>query len=110
MLSFFEDIQKTFDVMFFIPHEEDEGKIRILTNKYKDPGEPIGGNSIGPEYHIMLFKEGEEENLDVFDAILGDPREYVSQLIPQDWYGIIARKTTTSKKFVDDTIAKFKEL
>jgi hypothetical protein len=110
MLSFFEDIQKTFDVMFFIPHEDDEDKVRILTKHYKDPGEPVGGNQMGNEYHIMLFREGEEENVDVFDAILCDPREYVSQLIPQDWYGIIARKTTTSKTFVEDTIARFKEL
>jgi hypothetical protein len=110
MLSFFENIQQNFDVMFFIPHEEDEDKVRILTNKYKDPGEPVGGSPLGVEYHIMLFKDGEEENIDLFDGILCDPREYVSQLIPQDWYGIIARKTTTSKTFVDDTIAKFKEL
>jgi hypothetical protein len=110
MLSFFEDIEKTFDVMFFIPHDEKEDTVRILTKNYKDPGEPIGGNQMGSEYHIMLFREGEEDNIDLFDGILCDPREYVSQLIPQDWYGIIARKTTTSKIFVEDTIAKFKEL
>jgi len=34
----------------------------------------------------------------------------MSTLIPDDWYGIICRKTTTSKEFVEDTFDKIKAL
>ena len=37
-------------------------------------------------------------DLDKFEGILVEPREYVSRMIKEDWYGYICRKTTTSEK------------
>jgi hypothetical protein len=108
MLEYLEDIDK-FDVLFFLPHSGNED-IHVQSNVYKDPGKPIGGSSVGPEWHVILFKDGKEEEIDSFDAILLDPREYISGLIPQDWYGIVARKTTTSKIFIEGVVAKIKSL
>ena len=86
------------------------GAIQISTNTYKNPGEPLENNNMGFSWHVILFKEGEEgiENLDHFDAILSEPREYISNLITQDWYGVIAKKTTTSHAFLNDVLAKFR--
>jgi hypothetical protein len=112
MLGYLEDIEG-FDALFFLP-QEDEDEIRIVANKYKNPGEVVEGNAIGPWWHILLFKCNEEtgavENLDTFDAIFSDPREYISTLIPCGFYGVVAKKTTTSNIFLEDAIAKFKEL
>jgi len=112
MLGYLEDIEG-FDALFFLP-QEDEDEIRIVANKYKNPGEVLEGNAIGPWWHILLFKCNEEtgavENLDTFDAIFSDPREYISTLIPCGFYGVVAKKTTTSNIFLEDAIAKFKEL
>lgn len=109
MLKFFEEIENNFDVLFFIPHEESDSKIKIISKTYIDPGKPVGGSSMGQEWHIVLFKEGEEEQVDKFDAILSDPKEYISSLIPQNWYGLVAKKTTTSNIFVDDVIDNIKK-
>jgi len=110
MLNFLEEF-KDYDTIFFIPTDK-EDSVQVVANKYKDPGEPLGGNSMGHEWHVILFKDGEEgiENLDHFDAILVDPREYISGLIPQDWYGVVAKKTTTSHNFLEDALAKFRDM
>jgi len=105
MLEYLKDVAKTdYDTVFFVPGPK-EDSIEIEGSQYKDRGVKIGGNDIGDEFHIILFKEtedGEICHLDKFDAILGEPMEYISRLIPQNWYGIVARKTTTSGKFVDN--------
>ena len=113
MLGYLKEVSGEFDALFFLPMEE-EDSINIITNKYKNPGEPIEGNNIGSWWHILLFKCNEDsgyvEELDTFDAIFADPREYISGLIPQGWYGLIAKKTTTSHNFLDDAIDKFKSM
>jgi hypothetical protein len=111
MLEAFKEIGN-YDVLFFLPGPEDD-MLRIESCLYKNPGEQIGGSELGPEYTVVLFKCDDDEgtyNHDNFDAILADPRIYISGLIPQDWYGVVARKTTTSESFVKDIIAKFKEV
>jgi hypothetical protein len=45
-----------------------------------------------------------------FEAILLEPLEYISNMIKSDWYGIVARKTTTSQKFVDTIFDKLIEV
>ena len=111
MLESLKDIVD-YDVLFFIPTQEKD-VMKVESCLYKNPGEQIGGSEIGPEYTVVLFKFDEENGTydhDSFDAILADPRIYISGLIPQDWYGLVARKTTTSKSFVDDIIAKIKDI
>lgn len=100
---------KEFDVLFFVPQDEDNLKIELC--EYTNPGQDVGGNHMGKEYHIALFKFNEEGTYDhdLFDAILSDPKTYVSSLIPQNWYGFVARKTTTSKEFVLETLDMIKK-
>lgn len=115
MLDFLKQIKDNpdYDVIFFTPGEEDS-QIEVSTRKYKQPGMVIDRGLAGDSFHIILFKENdnEEENavikhLDLFEAVLIEPLEYISELIPSDWYGVIARKTTTSKEFVDDLMTQF---
>lgn len=111
MLSYLEDI-KDYDILWFMPAEKNENSIRIASNQYKNPGELTGGNHMGLFWHIVLFQNKNDavEKLDHFEAILTDPREYISNLIPQGWYGFVAKKTTTSNEFVSDVLAKLKEI
>lgn len=102
MLEVFSDIKKEdFDCLTFFP-DYDEQALKIEGQRYKNFGEKVGGSVLGDEWHIVLFKEDEEcfSDLDTFDAILSEPLEYISQLIPQGWYGLVARKTTTSTVFI----------
>jgi len=91
-----------FDTLFILPGPK-EDSLHIEASTYKEFGEKVDGSSMGDAYHIILFKEdtdGELVNVDRFDAIFVDPLEYMSDLIEQKWFGIIAKKTTTSENFI----------
>lgn len=111
MLEYLKDIEE-YDALFFMPHPEVD--IHIQSNRYKNPGTPIDVGSVGPTWHVLLFKCNEEtdtvENLDAFDAVLSDPREYISTLIPEGWFGIVAKKTTTSNSFISEALDKIKSM
>jgi hypothetical protein len=113
MLDFLKEIKDDkFDAFFFIPGPE-EDTVRVEGAKYKDPGENIGGNKMGDMYHIMLFREDDQGNPtepDLFEAILTEPLEYVSRMITCDFYGLVAKKTTTSDEFIQNTFDKLKEV
>lgn len=111
MLSYLKE-QNDFDVLFFTPNE-DQNKVSIQFNKYKNPGILIDNSEIGPSWHIILFRTDEDINvkdMDQFEAIFSDPREYVSGLIDSDWYGVVAKKTTTSHQFMEEILDKFKKM
>lgn len=106
MLECFNDIKDVdFDCLTFFPDYEKDA-LTIQGQQYKNPGEKVGGSAMGDEWHIILFREDEEKftDLDNFDAILSSPLEYVSNLITQGWYGIIAKKTTTSQEFLKKSL------
>jgi len=103
-----------FDIFHFLPGEK-KNQVFIQGSKFKEIGEKVDGSSLGDCYHILLFRIGENENgeickLEKNEAILISPLEYMSMLIPQEFYGIICKKTTSSDKFVTkvfDLLQKF---
>jgi hypothetical protein len=108
MLDFLKELKdEEFDAYFFLPGDT-TGQIQIEGALYKEPGVSVGGNSLGKEYHVILFKENDAGIYDVdrFDAVFTEPLEYMSSLIPENWYGMMARKTTTSNNFVQKVFDK----
>jgi hypothetical protein len=115
MLDFLQPLKKDkFDFITFLSGDE-EGKVNIMGSEYANPGESIGGNTLGNLYHIVLFRDSQEnseeyDDVDNFESILTCPLEYISGLIPSGFYGIVARKTTTSDKLMDKLLAMMKKL
>ena len=107
MLDYLRELStKPFDFVTFTSGNNGED-LAITGNAYAEPGEPVGGSAMGKAYHVILFKENDPKkpihDVDTFDAILVDPLEYMSGLLPQEWYGIIARQTSTSNNFIQKT-------
>ena len=114
MLSVFQKI-KDFDTIFFVPNPEsdNDNEVQIEVANYKEVGEKIGGSELGDLYDIIVFRLDEECNvtdLDKFEGILIEPREYVSRMIKEDWYGMVTRKTTTSNVMSDRVFDNWKEM
>jgi hypothetical protein len=113
MLEFLRSISKEpYDTITFISGDKKDS-LEVMANCYKDGGTKIGGSELGDNFDIILFKEDMDGKLiepDRFEAILMEPLEYISTLITGDWYGIIARKTTTSQKFVNEIFDKLTEV
>jgi len=113
MLDFMKEIENA-DYISFLPHQENENAVEVLSQYFNEEikGDPVGGNSVGPAYHVILFKVDEEDEIiheDYFDAIFSDVREYISELIPQDWFGLVMKKTTKSGPLFEKMIANLKE-
>jgi len=114
MLDYLEPLKKQKIDFFTFLAGEDEGQVNIMGSEYANPGEKVGGNSLGDLYHIVLFRDSkidrdEYDEFDSFEAILACPLEYASGLIPGGFYGIIARKTTTSHKLMNKLLAMMKK-
>lgn len=112
MLDVLKDV-KEYDTIFFVPHPENDNQVKLEVAKYKDGGEKLDGSSMGDMFDIILFRLDDGEtvtDLDRFEGILVEPRTYVSRMIKDDWYGMVARKTTTSKKMADDVFANWTEM
>jgi hypothetical protein len=105
VLDIFEKITD-YDILFFLPHEESDSKVKVESALYKIRGEPldIHCEGIHHSFDIVLFRMDEEEMVDLerFQGVLTEPREYVSRMIKSDFYGMVARKTTTSAQVVQD--------
>ena len=113
MLDFMKEIENA-DYISFLPHEENENAVEVLSQYFNEEikGDPVGGSSVGPAYHVILFKVDEEDEIiheDYFDAIFSDVREYISGLIPQYWFGLVMKKTTKSGPLFEKMIANLKE-
>ena len=110
MLDVLKEIDE-YDTIFFVPHPEDDNQVKLEIAVYKDKGEKVGGTKLGDLFDIILFRfddnEGVVVDLDRFEGILVEPREYVSRLVKQDWYGMVARKTTTSDSMANGVFAKW---
>lgn len=117
MLDYLEPLKKTnYDCLLFIPGEK-PGTLHIEGREYNEDDEKdrtnLGGNQLGDNYHILLYKDNEEKgihNLDLFEGILMDPLEYASRLIPQGWYGIFAKKTASSSDFINKAFDSIKNM
>jgi len=104
--------EEPFDAFFFLPGEESD-TIHLESALYKHAGEKLGGSSLGDGYHIILFQEDEEGelvNVEQFNAVLIDPATYITRMLEIDWFGIIARMTTTSNTFIQNTFDKLIEV
>jgi len=109
MLQCFEPMKGIdYDCLTFLPSEDEN--IHIEAGKLTNPGEKLGGSSMGDSYEIVLFKDGEDgvTDIDHFKAILGCPMSYASFVIPAGWYGLITKWTTTSNEITDDLLEKLK--
>ncbi len=114
MLDFLEPLKKQNVDFFTFLAGENDGHIQVMGSEYANPGEKIGGSSLGDLYHIVLFRDSkvdreEYDEVDSFEAILTCPLEYASGLIPGGFYGIIAKKTTNSHKIMDKLLAMMKK-
>jgi len=94
-----------------------KNSIEVQGTEYKNRGKPVEESSIGKKYHIILFRDHKEDStkydadsMDHFEAILIDPLEYISELIPAGFYGIVAKKTTTSPKIVKKLLDSIKKM
>lgn len=103
---------REFDGFYFLPGENDgELKIAYFKMNAAQSSAPIETTAIGDKFHIAFFKKN-VDGMPVFDesfeAIFSDPSVYIENIIGQDLFGCVFRKTETSTKWWEDYLTKAK--
>lgn len=82
---------------------DDNFNLDIYSFTYEEKNKKHPKHEIGYKYHILTYKlteTGEYKNPDLFEAIIGDPHHYVSNLLSCGIFGSISKKTNKSNKIV----------
>jgi hypothetical protein len=79
--------------------------LEIASFKYSE-GEVFKPKDLGYKYHILIYQEDDKTrnqiNVELFDAIIGDPVGYVENLIKCDWFGMICKQSSVSLKPIEN--------
>lgn len=99
--------EKPFDGIYFLPaDEEKELELHFFHLKGEYESAVPEGKDL---YHIAFFDRGQDglPRFDAaFEAVLGDPTKYVTNLVGAETYGCILRKTNKSGKWWDDYLKR----
>ena len=100
------------DAICFLPDSESAENIVMQGLTYKEKGDTIGSSVMGDSYDIITFRgyNGEYFNKDHFDAILVCPYTYGDKLVNEGYYGVIAKRTTTSSDMVNLILQRIDDL
>lgn len=100
------------DAICFLPDSKDPENMVLQGLTYKEKGDNIGGSVMGHSYDIITFRQtgGEYHSKDHFDAILVCPYTYSDKLVNEGYFGIIAKKTTTSDNMVNLILQRIDDL
>jgi len=102
-----------YDGIYFLPGEK-EHELAIHCWEFKANTEyaaatPIDGNQMGNMYHIAFFRKDAEGNptfVEHYEAILGDPEEYLKNLKGTRLYGCVLKKTEKSGKWWEEFLKR----
>lgn len=98
---------KEFDGVYFYKSSvkgEEEWSFTFLTLNEKRH-KVFEQNDIGIKYQIILH---ENDKVEIFEAILGDPKMYLQNMINCDQEGMIIKKCKQSKKIISKILGKHK--
>ena len=94
-----EKLIKNCDAIVFASVEGDED-IFTTMHFFKTPKDSVEPTDTGFKYNVMLWRLHDE--LDMFTAIIGDPRGYVENMGKMGYHGILFKKGTwCSPEFKD---------
>lgn len=105
--SFLRLKTENFDGINFYINEDGDVEVDVFT--YKNPSEKLKGSEMGDLYDIIIFPEDPPKMPERFSAVLTSPTHYVTRMIEDGFLGVVARKTTTSDEFMDNTLSHMNE-
>lgn len=115
MKQVFQEMKKVkCHAITFLPSNNPEEQAIIQGLHYKQHGETFKTQSdIGDLYDIILFrgdiKDGYSE-LEKFEAILVCPYTYSNRMYQGNYFGVVAKRTSTSSEVVESLLEKIGDL
>ena len=87
------------DAICFFPSSENLEQTVVHGLTYVEAGDSIGASTLGNSYDIVTFRESDDGFYDKehYQAILVCPYTYSEKVLSDGFYGIVAKRTTTSE-------------
>jgi hypothetical protein len=104
MKKIFQEIKdQKCDAITFLPRQGQLLDTEIHGLTYHDKGIKAKGTDIGDLFDITIFRRKDNKYCDIerFDAILACPYTYSSTMFDGNYYGIVAKKTSTSDNVIN---------
>lgn len=79
----------------------EEGDQETLMNFFKVQNK-LQPTDLGYKYNILTFKQGVEDSIELFTAIIGDPKNYVERLGNAGYNGIMLKQNSCKRKEMKD--------
>ena len=114
MKKVFDEIKKAeCHAITFLPSDKPEEETVIQGLHYKEHGKKIETESdLGDLYDIIIFRRDNKgySDLEQFEAILVCPFTYSDRMYNGKYFGVVAKKTTSSGEVVKSLLEKINEL
>jgi len=98
----------------FLPSEDPKEQAIIQGLHYKDEGEIVKTESdVGELYEIIIFQGDIDDGfsqLEQFEAVLSCPFTYSDRMYHGNYFGVVAKKTSTSGEVVGSLLEKIGDL
>lgn len=101
-----KEVTQNCDAIVFGSYQQEANVHTVMTfMKTKNKIEP---GELGHKFNILLFNKlcPTEKDVEVFTAILGDPRGYVERMGKAGYHGIIAKHSACKRKEIKDIFAR----
>ena len=81
------------DAVVFASFQKPEEEVETVMNFFKTEND-VEPTELGHKYNILMFRKHNpaEEEIELFTAILGDPRGYVERIGKMGYHGILVKR------------------
>jgi len=102
------EVMKNCDAIVFGSYEKESNTHTIMTFMQSKHGHKAIPHECGHRFNIVLFDKlsPEEKDVDLFTAILGDPKAYVERMGKAGYHGIVVKQNTCKVKEIKALFAK----
>lgn len=96
------------DVIVFGSYQQESNVHTVMTFLQSKRGQKIEPTECGHKFNIVLFDKisPKEADVDLFTAILGDPRGYVERMGKAGYHGLVVKQKACKTKELKDMFTK----
>ena len=91
-----KEVIQNCDAVVWFSYKDETGTSTKMT--FMKSAKQVKPTELGYKYNILMFKECDDESIDVFSTIIGDPQAYVTRVGNLGYHGLMLKHKSCSKK------------
>lgn len=96
------------DAIVFASYSHEDNLHTVMTFLQTKKGKKIQPTEMGHRYNILIFDRASptEKDIEMFTAILGDPKGYVERIGKSGYHGLVVKQKACKTKELKETFSK----